>query len=145
MINESGIIKKVDEDGEEYYSKEINMKINFNTYNDGIIEENIGMMIMECLNDKSFDEIGWFEEEVDCLLNEQQSKINELYGENEQLQHEIEIEKKWQLEKDNYYVKIKEENEKLQKENGKLRQSVEYWQKKYEEGTETFQISDIRG
>lgn len=62
MMSESEIIKKVDEFGEEYYSKEINMKINFNTYNDGIIEENIEMMIMECLNDKSFDGIGWFEE-----------------------------------------------------------------------------------
>lgn len=61
-MSESEIIKKVDEFGEEYYSKEINMKINFNTYNDGIIEENIEMMIMECLNDKSFDGIGWFEE-----------------------------------------------------------------------------------
>lgn len=28
----------------------------------------------------------------------------------------------------------------LTKENKELRQSVEYWQKKYEEGTETFQI-----
>ncbi len=61
-MSEGEIIKKVDEFGEEYYSKEINMKINFNTYNDGIIEENIEMMIMECLNDKSFDELGWFEE-----------------------------------------------------------------------------------
>ena len=60
-MSESRIIKKVDEDGEEYYSKEINMKISFNTYNDGIIEENIEMMIMECLNDKSFDGIGWFD------------------------------------------------------------------------------------
>ena len=61
-MSESRIIKKVDEDGEEYYSKEINLKISFNTYNDGIIRENIEMMIMECLNDKSFDELGWFEE-----------------------------------------------------------------------------------
>lgn len=61
-MSESRIIKKVDEDGEEYYSKEINLKISFNTYNDGIIRENIEMMIMECLNDKSVDGIGWFEE-----------------------------------------------------------------------------------
>ena len=61
MMSESRIIKKVDEDGEEYYSKEINLKISFNTYNDGIIRENIEMMIMECLNDKSFDGLGWFE------------------------------------------------------------------------------------
>lgn len=30
----------------------------------------------------------------------------------------------------------------LKEENERLRQSVEYWQKKYEEGTETFQISE---
>ena len=30
---------------------------------------------------------------------------------------------------------------KLEQENRELRQSVEYWQKKYEEGTETFQIN----
>ena len=30
----------------------------------------------------------------------------------------------------------------LNDENRELRQSVEYWQKKYEEGTETFQISE---
>ena len=30
---------------------------------------------------------------------------------------------------------------KLEEENEQLRQSVEYWQKKYEEGTETFQIN----
>ena len=29
----------------------------------------------------------------------------------------------------------------LKEENRELRQSVEYWQKKYEEGTETFQIN----
>lgn len=29
----------------------------------------------------------------------------------------------------------------LAEENRELRQSVEYWQKKYEEGTETFQIN----
>ena len=31
-------------------------------------------------------------------------------------------------------------NKTLKEENRELRQSVEYWQKKYEEGTETFQI-----
>lgn len=46
--------------------------------------------------------------------------LNNLTEENEQLRYEIEIEKKWQLEKDNYYVKIKEENERLQKENNIL-------------------------
>ena len=61
MMTESEIIKKTDEFGEEYYSKEIDMKIVFSTYNNGIIEENIEMAIMECLNDKSCDELGWFE------------------------------------------------------------------------------------
>lgn len=67
------------------------------------------------------------------LLNEQQATIKylttekhtdkrfqtiiaELKKENEQLRHEIEIEKKWQLAQDRYYVKIKEENEQLRKE-----------------------------
>lgn len=60
-------------------------------------------------------------------------------------------------------VKLREENEQLRKrnrfleefdgqaktvanlkaENEKLRQSVNYWQKKYEEGTETFQINKV--
>ena len=35
-----------------------------------------------------------------------------------------------------------DENEQLKKENEHLRQSIEYWQKKYEEGTETFQINE---
>ena len=42
--------------------------------------------------------------------------LNELSDENRQLKQQIEIEKKWQLEKDKYYVKIKEENEQLRKE-----------------------------
>lgn len=50
------------------------------------------------------------------LLNEKESIISALKEENEQLRHEIEIEKKWQLAQDRYYVKIKEENEQLQKE-----------------------------
>lgn len=51
------------------------------------------------------------------------------------------------LKEDWKYIKSlldKEFNEriKLKKENEHLRQSVEYWQKKYEEGTETFQINE---
>ena len=60
-MSESKIIKKLDEDGEEYYSKNISLNITFNTYNDGFIEENIEMMIWEILNDKAFDDLGWFE------------------------------------------------------------------------------------
>lgn len=41
--------------------------------------------------------------------------LNSLAEENEQLKHQIEIEKKWQLEKDRYYVKIKEENDQLRR------------------------------
>lgn len=60
-MSENKIIKKLDEDGEEYYSKNISLNITFNTYNDGFIEENIEMMILEILNDKAFDDLGWFE------------------------------------------------------------------------------------
>ena len=60
-MSESEIIKKLDEDGEEYFSKEISMNIIFNTYSDGFIEEDIEMMILEVLNDKAFDNLGWFE------------------------------------------------------------------------------------
>lgn len=60
-MSESEIIKKVDEDGEEYFSKEISMNLIFNTYDDGFIEESIEMMIWEVLNDKAFDGLGWFE------------------------------------------------------------------------------------
>lgn len=42
--------------------------------------------------------------------------VDSLVEENRQLKQEIEIEKKWQLEKDKYYVKIKEENEMLKKQ-----------------------------
>lgn len=60
-MSESRIIKKMDEDGEEYFSKEISMNLIFNTYSEGIIEESIEMMIWEVLNDKAFDGLGWFE------------------------------------------------------------------------------------
>ena len=60
-MSESKIIKKLDEDGEEYYSKEINMNLTFNTYTEEFIEENIEMMIWEILNDNLFDDLGWFE------------------------------------------------------------------------------------
>lgn len=60
-MSESKIIKKLDEDGNEYYSKNIDMKFIFNTYDDGFIEENIEMMIWEVFNDKAFDNLGWFE------------------------------------------------------------------------------------
>lgn len=61
MMSESEIIKKLDEDGKEYYSKNINMDLIFNTYSDEFIKEDIEMMIWEVLNDKAFDGLGWFE------------------------------------------------------------------------------------
>ena len=42
--------------------------------------------------------------------------VDSLVEENRQLKQQMEIEKKWQLEKDKYYVKIKEENEMLKKQ-----------------------------
>ena len=42
--------------------------------------------------------------------------VNSLVEENRQLKQQIEIEKKWKLEKDKFYVKIKEENEMLKKQ-----------------------------
>ena len=85
--------------------------------------------------DTESDEMYSFDDEEDFCrlfdkLNEQQSIIGEqkiaidemitdyknLEKENGQLRHEIEIEKKWQLAQDRYYVKIKEENEQLRKE-----------------------------
>lgn len=59
-MSESKIIKKIDEDGEEYFSKEISMNLIFNTYFDELIEENIETMILEALDD-IIDGLGWFE------------------------------------------------------------------------------------
>lgn len=50
------------------------------------------------------------------IVNKQYEEKERLKKENEQLRHEIEIEKKWQRAQDRYYVKIREENERLQKE-----------------------------
>ena len=64
--------------------------------------------------------------DVCILLNEQQDtirKLQDLCGES-----------------DGENAKLRIENKRLEEENRELRQSVEYWQKKYEEGTETFQI-----
>lgn len=79
--------------------------------------------------------------DVCILLNEQQATIRKLQdlcgesdGENMKLRNEIKLLKPTNIEQ---YEQIVQ----LQKENEQLRQSVEYWQKKYEEGTETFQIN----
>lgn len=50
--------------------------------------------------------------------------LNALHEENEQLKRQIEIEKKWQLEKDRYYVKIKEENDQLRRLFEEMKQPI---------------------
>lgn len=67
-MSESKIIKKTDEDGEEYFLKEISINLIFNTYNEIVIEENIETMILEALDD-IFDGLGWFEKnDVDDVI-----------------------------------------------------------------------------
>ena len=51
----------IDEDGEEYYTKEIIVKWKFSTYNDGWMDEIDADSLLEFLNDKSMDDIGWLE------------------------------------------------------------------------------------
>ena len=73
------------------------------------------------------DKVFHFLWEVAPILNEQQAtirKLQDLCGES-----------------DGDNAKLRIENKRLEEENRELRQSVEYWQKKYEEGTETFQIN----
>ena len=73
------------------------------------------------------DKVFHFLWEVAPILNEQQAtirKLQDLCGES-----------------DGENAKLRIENKRLEEENRELRQSVEYWQKKYEEGTETFQIN----
>ena len=60
------------------------------------------------------------------LLNEQQSTITKL--------------KELNGDKGKRIISLIRTNKTLKEENRELRQSVEYWQKKYEKGTETFQI-----
>lgn len=60
--------------------------------------------------------------------------LNELNDENEQLKKRNKFLEEFDGRTETF-ANLKEENE-------HLRQSVEYWQKKYEEGTETFQINE---
>lgn len=64
-------------------------------------------------------------DKVVVLLNKQDMKINDLQEENEELRHEMEIEKKWQLEKDRYYVDLHKKYDKLEKENEQLRKELD--------------------
>ena len=59
--------------------------------------------------------------------------LNSLAEENEQLKQQIKIEKKWQLEKDRYYVDLHKKYDKLEKENEQLRKEtvfLAYWKRK---------------
>lgn len=60
--------------------------------------------------------------------------LNELNDENEQLRKRNKFLEEFDGRAETF-ANLKEANE-------HLRQSVEYWQKKYEEGTETFQINE---
>ena len=50
--------------------------------------------------------------------------LNSLAEENEQLKQQIKIEKKWQLEKDRYYVDLHKKYDKLEKENERLKEKL---------------------
>ena len=94
--------------------------------------------------------LDYFDSEVEMLekINEQQNTIEQLQdlcgksdGENAKLRIENKmLEKEIKLLKPTN-IEQYEQIQKLQEENEQLRQVVEYWQKKYEEGTETFQIN----
>ena len=50
--------------------------------------------------------------------------LNSLAEENEQLKQQIKIKKKWQLEKDRYYVDLHKKYDKLEKENERLKEKL---------------------
>ena len=52
---------KVDEYGDEYYSKDIIIKCRFCSCNDGWMDEIDADSLLEFLNDKPMDDIGWLE------------------------------------------------------------------------------------
>ena len=81
-------------------------------------------------------------------LNEQQDtirKLQDLCGESDGENAKLRIENKRLQElnddKGKRIISLIRTNKTLKEENRELRQSVEYWQKKYEEGTETFPIN----
>ena len=80
-------------------------------------------------------------------LNEQQATIRRLQdlcgksdGENAKLRIENKRLQELNDDKGKRIISLIRTNKTLKEENRELRQSVECWQKKYEEGTETFQI-----
>ena len=85
--------------------------------------------------------------QVTKKLNEQQATIRRLQdlcgksdGENAKLRIENKRLQELNDDKGKRIISLIRTNKTLKEENRELRQSVEYWQKKYEEGTETFQI-----
>lgn len=56
------IQKRTDDWGDTEYYKEITLKLRFISSNDGIVDEVNKNSIMEVLNDKSFDGLGYWEE-----------------------------------------------------------------------------------
>ncbi len=76
--------------------------------------------------------------EVDKPLNniEIVDLLNNLHQENQELQEKIMKVKQSNNHYYTEYYRIKEESE-------QLRQSINYWQKKYEEGTETFILKQL--
>ena len=97
------------------------------------IYSNTIMDTENCINNGSHCRIYDIEEVVDLL--------NKLVKDNEELGISIKLFEDDIATKDK---KIEEQQaiiKKIEEENRELRQSVEYWQKKYEEGTETFQIN----
>ena len=85
--------------------------------------------------------------DVEHKLNEQQATIRRLQdlcgksdGENAKLRIENKRLQELNDDKGKRIISLIRTNKTLKEENRELRQSVEYWQKKYEEGTETFQI-----
>ena len=51
----------IDEFGDTFYSKKINIELNFCSYDAKKMEEDVENSIFYVLNDCAFDDIGWFE------------------------------------------------------------------------------------
>lgn len=78
----------------------------------------------------------WLIESQEKELKKKNEQISDLKEENEQLKQQIKIEKKWQLEKDRYYVDLHKRYDNLEKENERLRQMIkENVFGKYREGS----------
>jgi len=67
----------------------------------------------------------WLIESQEREIKKKNEQISDLKEENERLKQQIKIEKKWQLEKDRYYVDLHKKYDKLEKENDELKKQVE--------------------